>query len=107
MIRVLLTAMALVGTSPGSGCDEATVRFVVRPMPAPRPVLRYQLLPEVREQTPGNAAQHYMKCFMEQSYFFYTKEAAADRVRYQTMPLAELPLEKLRGYGGSALRQAD
>ena len=73
-------------------------------MPAPKPALKYQLLPEVRELNPGNAAQNYLKCFMEQRSFFFTKESAADRARYQTMPLAELPLDKLRDYGGSALR---
>ena len=53
----------------------------------PKPALKYQLLPEVRELKPGNAAQNYLKCFMEQRYFFFTKEAAAERARYQTMPL--------------------
>jgi hypothetical protein len=76
-------------------------------MPAPKPALKYQLLPEVRELNPGNPAQNYLKCFAEQRYFFYSKEAASERARFQLMPLAELPLDKLRGYGGSALRQAD
>jgi hypothetical protein len=44
---------------------------------------------------------------MEQRDFFYNKESTAERDRYQIMPLAELPLERLRDYGGSALRQAD
>ncbi len=79
------------------------VHLTVRPMPAPKPVLKYQLLPELRELNPGNAAQNYMKCFMEQRYFFFTKESAAERARYQTMPLAELPVDKLLHYGGFAL----
>ena len=60
-------------------------------MPAPKPALKYQLLPELRELNPGNAAQNYLKCFMEQRNFFFSKEAVAERARYQTMPLAELP----------------
>jgi hypothetical protein len=99
--------MALAAFPLNSDGEEAAVRLTVRPMPAPRPALKYQLLPERRELKPGNAAQNYLKCFMEQRSFFFTKEAAADRARYQAMPLAELPAEKLLNYGGFALRQAD
>jgi hypothetical protein len=76
-------------------------------MAAPKPALKYQLLPELHELNAGNAAHNYLKCFMEQRKFFYSKEAVADRIRYQTMPLVELPLDKLRDYGRNALRQAD
>jgi hypothetical protein len=107
MTRVLLAAIALAALPQDSHAQEAAVQLTVRPMPAPQPALKYQLLPELRELKPGNAAQNYLKCFMEQRSFFYTKEAAAERARYQTMPLTELPVDKLRSYGGSALRQAD
>jgi hypothetical protein len=107
MTRVLITAMALAAFPLGSRGDEAAVRLAVEPMPAPKPALKYQLLPELRELKPGNAAQNYLKCFMEQRYFFFSKEAAAERARYQAMPLGELPLDKLRQYGGFILRQAD
>ena len=107
MTRVLLTAVALAAFPLNSRGEEAVVHLTVRPMPAPKPALKYQLLPELRELNPGNAAQNYLKCFMEQRYFFFTKESAAERARYQTMPLAELPVDKLLHYGGSALEQAD
>jgi hypothetical protein len=107
MTRVLVIALALAAFPLSSRGEEAAVHLTVRPMPAPKPALQYQLLPEVRELNPGNAAQNYLKCFMEQQQFFYNKEAAAERARYQTMPLAELPLNMLRNYGGSALGQAD
>lgn len=107
MIRVLLAAVALAAFPLGSRGEEASVRLAVEPMPPPKPALKYQLLPEVRELKPGNAAPNYLKCFMEQRQFFYTKEAAADRADYQAMPLAKLPLDKVRGYGGGVARQAD
>jgi len=107
MTRVFLTAMALASFPLGSRGEEAAVRLTVQPMAAPKPALKYQLLPELRELKPGNAAQNYLKCFMEQRYFFFTKESAAERARYQTMPLGELPVDNLLHYGGSALRQAD
>jgi hypothetical protein len=76
-------------------------------MPAPKPALKYQLLPELRELSPGNPAQGYLRCFAEQRFFFYSKEATAERARYLVLPLAELPAEKLFQYGRTALGQAD
>ena len=87
--------------------EEAAVRLTVRPMSAPKPALKYQLLPELRELKPGNAAQNYLKCFMEQRYFFFTKDAAAERARYQTdaaRPTAGRQAAQLRRL---CLRQAD
>ena len=107
MTRAFVAALGLAAFAVNSRGEEAVVPLTVRPMPAPTPALKYQLLPELGELKPGNAAQNYLKCFMEQRSFFFTKESAAKRGRYQTMPLADLPAEKLDGYGGSALRQAD
>jgi hypothetical protein len=83
------------------------VSLTVHAMPAPKPALRYQLLPQVEELTPGNPAQFYLRCFMEQRNFFFSKEGTTERTRYLAMPLAQLPAEQLRHYGGSALTQAD
>jgi hypothetical protein len=107
MNRFLPALLAVAAFAPGLRADDGVVRLAVRPMPAPRPALRYQLLPEPGELKSGNAGQTYMKCFMEQRYFFYSKEGTAERTRYQTMPLAELAALKLAGYGGSGLAQAD
>jgi len=107
MIRVFLVAAALAAIPVDSRGEDAVVRLIVQPMAAPNPALKYQLLPELRELKPGNAAQNYLKCFMEQRLFFFSKEAVAERARYQTMPLGELPTDKLRQYGGFILRQAD
>src|SRR6266404_6089740 len=107
MTCVLLTAVALAAFPLGSDSGETAVRLSVRPMPSPKPVLKYQLLPELRELNPGNSAHDYLRCFAEQRNFFFSKEAAAERARYLSMPLGELPAERLRTYGGFALRQAD
>jgi hypothetical protein len=64
-------------------------------------------LPELRELNPGNAGHFYLRCFAEQRNFFFSKEATVERARYLSMPLGELPAEKLRNYGGFALEQAD
>lgn len=91
---------------------ETVIRLKVQPAPAPKPALRYQLLPELRDLNPGNAAQAYPLCFMEQNHFFFSKEATDNRQKWQSLPLKELPLEELYKSGYSkgvsgALRQAD
>src|SRR5262245_16365678 len=107
MIRVSLAALALAVLPLASLAGETTVRLTVQPMPVPKPALRYQLLPELKELQPGNPAQGYLRCFAEQRNFFFSKEAVTDRARYLSLPLADLPLDKLRDYGRSALKQAD
>jgi hypothetical protein len=37
-------------------------------MPAPKPALRYLLLPELKEMTPGNPIPNYLKCFLDQDF---------------------------------------
>jgi len=107
MSRVVVTVAVLAALPLGVRAGEPAVRLTVRPMAAPQPALRYQLLPDVAEQNPGNPAQWYVRCFQEQRNFFYNKGAVEERARYRTMPLAELPADKLVNYGGSALSQAD
>jgi hypothetical protein len=107
MARVLLAAGVLFLLPLDSIAEETVIQFHVQPMAAPRPVLKYQLVPQLDELKPGNAAQNYLKCFMEQHYFFFSKQAVIDRDRYQNMPLAELARAKLDGYGGGPLTQAD
>src|SRR5947207_8132713 len=107
MNRVLLAAVVLAAFPLALGAEEPAVPLNVQAMPAPKPALKYQLLPEVRELNPGNPAQNYLKCFMEQQNFFFSKGAVEERASYLSMPLAELPADKLRQYGGVALTQAD
>lgn len=107
MSPVLLAAVTLVAISPGTGVGETVVRLHVNPMPEPKPAFKYHLLPEVHELTPGNAAQNYLKCFMEQRIFFFSERGIEERTRYSKMSLTELAAAKIRGYGGNALREAD
>jgi hypothetical protein len=111
MNRVLLAAVTLAMLPLGSFAGE-TVRLNVSPSAAPKPALKYLLLPEVRELNPGNPVQWYVRCFAEQRNFFFGKEATAERARLLVLPLDQLPKDKLpsdklRRYGGHALTQAD
>jgi hypothetical protein len=86
---------------------ETLIRLNVQPAAAPKPALRYLLLPDLREMNPGNPIQNYLKCFMEQQKFFFDKEAFERREKLLAMPLAQLPAQELKEYGGFALDQAD
>ena len=86
---------------------ETVIHLTVQPMTAPKPALRYLLLPELKEMNLGNPIQNYLKCYMEQQQFFFDKETFKRREEYQSMPLKELPAKDLLDYGRSALRQAD
>jgi hypothetical protein len=86
------------------GPTETVIHLKVTAAPAPKPALRYQLLPELREMNPGNAIQAYMRCFMEQNNFWYNQEAVDNRSKWWDMPLRDLPLAQMRvaGYGKGA-----
>jgi len=47
---------------------ETLIRLTVDPMLAPQPALRYLLLPELRELTPGNPIANYLKCLLDQDF---------------------------------------
>lgn len=88
--------------------NETVIRMTVQPMAAPKPALKYQLLPELREMNPGNPIQGYLKCFMEQTHFFHDKKLAEEREKWRTMPLQALPLQQMQNYcSNRGLRDAD
>lgn len=74
MLRTLLvlTALALflvpgraeVTVTPA----ETLIRLTVQPKAAPRPALRYLLLPELQEMNPGNPIESYLQCLLDQDY---------------------------------------
>jgi hypothetical protein len=103
MTASLFLVLALLPAEPPAA--EPAVRLTVQPMAAPKPALKYRLLPEVRELSPGNPYQGYMKCFMEQRNFYFSKGAVAERARILSMPLDQLAKD-YNDYPGN-LRYAD
>jgi hypothetical protein len=67
-----------------------------------RPASRASLLPRYDEAIPGNRVQMFLRCFMEQDHFF-GKTETENRDLWNQLPLAQLPLDKLRNYGGALL----
>ncbi len=90
-----------------STMPETLVRFNVSPALAPRPALKIRLLPELREMSPGNPIQGYLKCSLEQYRFFFDKDAIERREKLLAVPLSELAGQDVPEHGRSALEQAD
>ena len=86
------------------------VRIAVSPAAAPKPSLKYRLLPDGRDLAPGNAATIYyraMASFTENAPLL--KEIREDYWNeWQETPLKDLPKEQMReklGYTGNLLRE--
>src|SRR5205823_1148227 len=71
--RTLLCCAALAVLPLPSRADQKTtssemvIRLTVQPMAAPKPALRYLLLPELKEMNPGNPILGYYNCCVERS----------------------------------------
>jgi hypothetical protein len=64
---------------------ETVIRLNVQPMAAPKPALRYLLLPDLKEMNPGNPIPNYLKCTMEPD-FFDRETSAGPRCVWPTGP---------------------
>jgi hypothetical protein len=90
-----------------SATSEMLIRLNLQAAAAPKPALRYRLLPELKEMNPGNPIQNYMKCMMEQKKFFFDEAVSQNREKLLSMPLKEMPAQDLKENGRFALSQAD
>ena len=86
--------------------EVTVIKLSVEAKAAPKPALKYLLLPELRDMKPGNAIHGYLIAFMEQNNLYYNKEHFASREKWLACPLSELPND-LADYGGGSSKQAD
>lgn len=91
---------ACVGQDALSAQDKGPVKLSLSANPPPIPALRFALLPELREQVPGNAAPLYRQAA---ELLKRTPADARERIglqtvmaTWETMPLAQLPRNELR-----------
>ena len=73
--------------------DDPTLRLAVHPAAEARPALKYQLLPEFLDRTPGNAAVDYGKVSAERSAIFGNDAWWEENWRKRI----DAPLAELRG----------
>lgn len=77
MTETLVMCAVCVASAVGAPRAETLVRLTVDATPAPKPALRYLLLPELKEMTPGNPIPNYLKCVIGQESS--NAEGRADR----------------------------
>ncbi len=102
----LLFALPLAAPAADAPSEVTVIKLSVQAKAAPKPALKYSLLPELKDMEQGNPVPAYYKCFMEQNNFFYSKEANEDRQKWLTCPLADLP-KTAENYSGGIGKQAD
>lgn len=74
------------------------VQSLLSARPVPQPLLRYQLLPAVADQQPGNAAVWYGKVKAEQNRFFSDRETWEEIYEAIKAPLASLEQYEILAY---------
>src|SRR5262249_18309435 len=76
--------------------EPQPVRLELRPMPAPVPALKYRLLPELRDTTPGNAVVLYYRAFSPEWQTHRSDQKLMDEINAASeAPLKDGPREDL------------
>lgn len=89
------------------------IKMTVTPATEPRPVLKYELLPSLRERTPGNAAVGYFRAFATlptPSSGESARTSEANIAKWKDTPLDKLPVADVRKHlqaYHTALRELD
>jgi hypothetical protein len=98
--RLALLAFLLAGPllyaqgadSPPTDGGQAAIRLKLQAAGEPSPALKYQLLPDVPDQSPGNAALLYYRAFSPEWYTTRSRPKVSEKVEAaMNAPLADLP----------------
>ena len=92
VLLLLASSLSQAQPEPEPLDDKVIIPLMLSPAPLPKPLSRYYLYPEYGDQQPGERVAGFMKCFMEQAFFFNT-ENDLKRTKWLEMPLAELPAD--------------
>jgi hypothetical protein len=97
MIRrlTLLALLLVAGPTPAAG-QPPLVRVSIHPQAEPVPALKYQLLPTLEEQQPGNAAVFYHRAMLIRSQLQVTPELDLKESAWLEVPLRDLPRADVR-----------
>jgi hypothetical protein len=104
LVAVVLVAFPLPCPAQNS---EMVIRLNLQPMAAPRPALKYQLLPELAEMQPGNPIPNYLRAILDDYSSSAKKNDVQTRQQLMESLLADLPVAQQREYGSMPLRQVD
>jgi hypothetical protein len=92
---LVISALAMVPRLGAQDQPEEVVRLTIHPAPAPVPALKYQFLPEFRDQVTGNALIHYHRAAL-----MIGKMPGPDDAYWKwiEMPPKELPREQVQKF---------
>ena len=98
-----LVCLALLGLAAPAGAQPKPPKPTVlhlRPAGEPDPALKYRLLPELRDLTPGNAALGYHRAIemVLEGIRNRSNEDGEKLLRWQQVPLKDLPRDEVREY---------
>ncbi len=88
-----LTLLAAIASPLVAQPPPQVTKLTVAPATLPSPALKYQLLPELKNMTPGNAALFYQRAHSPDWWFTLSKKKVLDGEKLDRW--LELPLEKL------------
>ncbi len=97
-------ALAVISAPAADPLTVTPKPVAVHPAAAPKPALKYLLLPDLTEVHEGNQAHLFMKAFAEQNNFFFGKDESDKREKYLSAPLNELS-DDTRYYGGNLMKR--
>jgi hypothetical protein len=104
---VFLVAAAAAPAQPPSEAEP--IKLTLSPAAAPSPALKYKLLPELMDQTPGNAALEYYRAFSPEWWTNIRQQKVWETIeKALQMPLTDLPHKGPRWVEGNRmLEQVD
>jgi hypothetical protein len=109
--RLFAGLILIIGAAqaPAQPQTEGPIKLTLPPAAAPVPALKYPLLPELSEQTPGNAVQLYYRAFSPDWWSSVHKREVMDKVQSAVQtPIANLKNSDLRWLlDFNALREVD
>jgi hypothetical protein len=98
----LVPLLALAAPAPLRAGPADPIRLAVRPAAPPARLLQYPLLPEVSDQTPGNAATHYneagtkLKALLDKEFVGANWQGMVST--WLDVPLDEFPADEVREF---------
>ncbi|HEV3203852.1 MAG TPA: hypothetical protein VGY77_05685 [Gemmataceae bacterium] len=76
--------------------DMKPIGLTLRPAPAPTPSLKYKLLPELEDQSPGNAALLYYRAYSPEWQTYKRDPEIYDKLdKWLSTPVKELPRQEV------------
>jgi hypothetical protein len=74
------------------------IKLMIHPAAAPAPALKYQLLPDVRDLTPGNAALGYYRALSFRGEMPHAPGMGDKEYNWLSVPLKDFPREEARKF---------